>query len=407
MRKLSGLRGCGGSIKGAAEDFVVEEIQRGGVVLEAGRRYVHSDLGMEAADSGKFSVFVLQKRDWNTMQALRAVAKKCGRGFKSVGFAGTKDKTSVSTQLCSIFGAKPDALASLRIKDISINGSWASDAGVKLGDLVGNRFTIRITAPYDASAIQGINDDLCGVFPNYFGEQRFGVRGNNVKIGVSILQGDFEGAVMEFLTGTENEKNAGVVEARNRLRCERDFASALGYFPAYLKYERLVLDRLSQYPTDYANSLRRLPRQLLLMFVHSVEAHIFNMELEARVTAGETSPRDGDLACLADTSGFPDMNSVADQHKTEGKKRFAVGSIVGFESERLTQYQDALLNELGISKEQFKIKTMPELSMKGTYRALFAPYIGFSSSIETGNAVLKFSLPAGAYATALLNEFMN
>lgn len=50
---------------------------------------------------------------------------------------------------------------------------------------------------------------------------------------------------------------------------------------------------------------------------------------------------------------------------------------------------------------------MPELNCKGQYRVLFAPYRGFQSVRGEDDSVrMQFSLPAGSYATALLNEFV-
>ncbi len=407
MKRLSKSAGSGGDIKCSADDFIVEEIQKDNVVLELGRTYSNIELGMDANPKGKFTVFVMQKNCWNTTQALKAIAKRCGRGFRSVGFAGTKDRVSVSTQLCSVFGATPEILGSLHMKDLIVNGAWASDAGISLGDLLGNRFTIVVRDPDDYDAVSSINDELEGVFPNYFGEQRFGFRDNNVSVGTSILKGDFEAAVMEFLTGTKNEHNEAAIEARERLGKERDFFEALDYFPEYLKYERSMLERLSQYPTDYTNALRKLPRQLLLMFVHSIEAQLFNAELESRVAEGDIAPRGGDNACLTDRFGFPDINKVVTAKDADGKKCFGLGSIVGFETGKLTDSETDMLEKLGLSKEQFKVKRMPELSMKGSYRVLFAPYTGFSSFIEDSAIKMQFSLPAGSYATVLLNEFVS
>jgi tRNA pseudouridine13 synthase len=406
MQKLSTLKGSGGRIKSTADDFCVEEIQNGGVTLGIGIRHSSADLGLENPENGKFSTFIMEKRGWNTIQALRTIAKSLKHGFKSVGFAGTKDKVSVSTQLCSIFGARPAELMGLRIKDISINGAWNSVSGVKLGDLLGNRFTIRIRDLERPDVIDGIKAELNGAFPNYFGGQRFGARENNVSIGLSMMRGEFEDAVMSFLTETKNETNEAALQARTRLRDERDFWEAAKYFPSYLKYERLMLEYLSQYPTAYSDALRRLPRQLLMMFVHSVEAYIFNAELELRIINGETDAKENDRTCRADKFGFPDLSSIDKAGYVDGAKLFPVANIVGFESKTLTEYEVELLDRLGISKEMFRIKRMPELNVNGTFRVLFAPYLGFSSSVDGNDASLRFSLPAGSYATVLLDEFL-
>jgi Uncharacterized conserved protein len=62
--------------------------------------------------------------------------------------------------------------------------------------------------------------------------------------------------------------------------------------------------------------------------------------------------------------------------------------------------------KLGITKESFLIKSMPELSMKGDVRAILMPFKDFSYANEEENSALNlnFSLPSGSYATIFVNE---
>lgn len=405
MLTLSKSKGIGGKIKQSPEDFVVEEITKNGTVLKLDKTYTADDIGAETLQSGKFSEFVLQKKDWNTAQALRSIAKNFRRGIKSTAFAGTKDRTAISTQLCSIFGVGPEQLNTVRIKDIQINGAWYSNSKVEMGDLLGNRFYVTVRQP-NAAAEQKANDiieELNGRFPNYFGEQRFGSRGNNVEIGISMLKGDYEGAAMRFLTDTTNEINQSATEARKRLAGEQDFTQALQYFPGYLKYERTMLEYLSKYPSNYANAIRKLPRSLSLMFVHSVEAQIFNRELELRIDNDQTISMEDDITCGVDASGFPDLSS-AQKHASEAK--LIVANIVGYDT-KPNQVEDQVLKELEINTEMFKLPKMPELNCKGTLRVLFAPYIGMEVLQDNDqNLRFGFSLSSGCYATVLLSEFL-
>jgi len=397
-----------GSIKGSAEDFVVEEITENGTVLEAGRSFTAKELGFGVQPEGRFTAFVLQKRDWNTAQALKTVARRFSRGIKSTGFAGTKDRTSVSTQLCSIFGVTPEQVLSTRIKDISINGAWRSGSKVEMGALLGNRFTVTVRDINDIGLLKGRAERLNGIFPNYFGEQRFGYRNNNVEIGVDMMRGDLESAAMRFLTDSTNEQNAGAVGARKRLLEERDFASALRYCPRFLKYESLVLEHLSRSPSDFGGALRMLPRSLTLMFLHSVDAYIFNRELDDRISSGggSAAQRVGELACMADRHGFPDLSTAKILEKgDEERYTFAVANVLGYES-AATEFEERTMKGMGITKEMFKVKSMPELNCRGNMRVLFAPFLNFSCTGAGKDAKLSFSLPAGSYATTLLAELV-
>ncbi|MGC8001341.1 tRNA pseudouridine(13) synthase TruD, partial [Salmonella enterica] len=72
---------------------------------------------------------------------------------------------------------------------------WAARHGnkLRLGHLKGNRFAIkvrgvnatdvvRLRAPIDELARRGM--------PNYFGEQRFGRRNDNDRLGAALMRGD-------------------------------------------------------------------------------------------------------------------------------------------------------------------------------------------------------------------------
>ena len=405
LERLSQERPISGVFKQEASDFIVEEITQNGTTLETNKVYDPSDLG-EKESAGRFTTFILQKTDWNTVQALREISKKLMKGRKSFGFAGTKDRRSISVQRCSIFGVEPSDIMNVHVKDVSINGAWKSDEGVKLGELLGNRFTIAIhTEDKDAmEKTQAIMKDL-DKFPNYFGMQRFGNRGNNVEVGLGILKGDFEKSAISFLTDTKNETNHDAVEARKKLSESLDFKDALSYFPSYLRYERQMLESLAKNPSDYANALRKLPRQITLMFVHSVESYIFNKELGMRLRDPEAHA--GDLVCKKDSFGFPDLSEVYTFNEDD-RNCLLVGNIVGYNTKNITDCEKDIMEELGINSEDFRVKRMPELNCKGQYRVLFSPVKEFGvQQVESENVIkLGFSIPAGAYATALLNEIV-
>jgi tRNA pseudouridine13 synthase len=416
---LSNTKGIGGIIKSNAESFIVEEIIQNGNILEINKKYGALDLNLNDSSNqnDKFVIFILQKKNWNTIQALKAIARRFKRGIKSIGFAGTKDRISISTQLCSFYGISKEQipmLKSLNIKDLSINGAWLGNKKIGLGDLQGNKFTVTIERNLlnkndDNNTIESINNELNGVFPNYFGTQRFGTRANNVEIGIDILKGNLESATMKFLVDTNNEYNEEAINARKRLNNEKDFKSAIQYFPKYLKYERLILEHLSKISNDYAGALKKLPRNILLMFTHSVSSYIFNSELDYRIKHKMFEPLDGDLICYENEQGLPDINNILkyenNKQQNYNSKNFIIGNIIGYDKE-LNSVEEKIMKSLNIEKEDFKVKEMPELKNKGSYRTLFAPYLNFNYKTSNDKIIMQFSLLSGSYATVLLDEFM-
>lgn len=398
MRFLSVGSGTGGSIKSVPEDFVVAEITGNGTVLDINSRYTPDMLQEKDDPDARFARFVLKKRDWDTIGALTAMAKKMGRGRKSIGYAGTKDKASVSVQLASIFGVSPGQVLGTRIKDIEVMGAWRGNE-VEMGSNVGNAFSIRVRNAAHAGYASRIIEELGGRFPNYFDKQRFGYRLNNFRIGRLIIDNRPEEAMMAFLTDTANEDNADARAARERLSAELNFRSALGYFPRHLKYERAVIDYMSRYGNP-ANSMRKLPRGILLMFVHAVESGIFNAALEKRLERSDMASK---VHCAENFYGFPDVGNLA----PDAGAGFAVSPLIGYETrpEYLGECEIEVMESMGLAPESFKVRSMPELSLRGAFRSLLAPVKGLSCTEEgAGILLLGFKIPSGTYATVLVNE---
>ena len=392
MDRFSRSAGIGGIIKAAPQDFLVEEIAPDGAIYELGRPFTRE------GEPGPYVHFILQKKNWTTASAISEIAKKLGANPRGFNIAGMKDRVSMSTQLCSASGVPKEALLSLSVKDISINGAWGARERVRMGQLLGNRFTILVRDAETDSAderVRAISDELGGRFPNYFGEQRFGTsRKNTHLVGRKLLAGELEDAVVMFLCDTSSEKNELVSQARKELEGSRDFKRALSYFPKHLRLERTLIAYLAKNPGSYANALRKLPRNILLLFIHAFQSDLFNRLLSERIREGDIALEEGEYFC-GETLGFPDTD------KTEGEG-WICGKIIGYGTP-LNGREKGLLEEIGVPKDAFRMKSMPEIASKGSYRTLFAPLKDFSRN----GCVFRFSLPAGSYATVAMKEFMD
>lgn len=391
---LSKTPGIGGTLKSAPEDFLVEEMLPDGTVLELGKR-------MEMpGQPGRFIHFILEKNNWTTAFAIREIAKRLRSSHRNFGFAGSKDKCAMTTQLASGFGINKDALLALGIRGISINGAWSAKDKVRLGDLAGNRFTIRVNgAKYGPEAagesVGRIRSELGGRFPNYFGEQRFGSSRRNTHIvGEKIIRGDYEGAAMSFLCDSEGEENQEARLARKELLGTQDFKAALKEFPKHLKLELAMISHLAEKPGDFTGAFLALPRQTLLLFVHAFQSSLFNRLLSERMGEGDVVMEEGEYLCPVSSLGFPDLEKM----DVEG---WLCIKILGYNSNPNGR-EKALLDSLGIKKDDFRVKGIPEVGSKGTFRTAFAPLRDFSFS----DPVFRFSLQSGSYATAALREFM-
>ncbi|RME79478.1 MAG: tRNA pseudouridine(13) synthase TruD [Methanobacteriota archaeon] len=367
-------------IKKRPEDFIVEEVP-----LESPKLSVSANYEFTGGE-GKFLHAVLVKKNWSTDMALKRICRLLGVSKKRADYAGTKDKRAWTAQLFSLYSVDAEKLSSLSIRDVKLFPLHYADKPIKMGDLRGNAFTIAIDS-YSRESLSELN----GKFPNYYGEQRFGNSGITHKVGYLMLKGMYEEAVMLFLTERENEKNEEAKEARALLKEHGDFKRALNEFPYFLRHERTILGHLSNKPNDYVNALRRLPRGTLLMFIHAVQSFLFNKYLEKRITI--EGLLEDEYMCSSDKDGFP----IIDKEGTS----YVVAPVIGYESSVNNLYKE-VLSSLDLSKEDFLIKSMPELSSRGTKRLLFSPIL----NLIEGNP-LSFTLPSGSYATVFLREIIS
>jgi len=367
---LSKLEGVGGTIKENPEDFLVEEITPEGIVLEIGKSQQFSP------GTGEYVQFTVEKKNWDTMRAVKEIARACRVSHTRIKFAGTKDRRCVSAQRMSMWKVPISTLEKVRIKDMVLRDFCFSDEPVNLGMSKGNRFTIAIKGvPNDAdSKVKKIVEELNGKTPNFFGAQRFGSRLNNHAIGKHLIKGQIKEAIMAYVcdTGGEPEEAA---KARDELRRTEDFKAAFHSFPNYLGFEKSVLNHLAVKPADFVGALRVIPKKLRLMFVHSYQGYIFNMALSEYMKGGKT-PKE-----------LP---------------------MVGYEIE-MDDVTKNLLEKEGVEKGELKIPPMPEMSVPGEAREAFVEFkdfeiVGFNEGDV--NLTVRFSLPPGAYATMLLRELM-
>lgn len=390
---LSKTPGIGGNIKSTPDDFLVEEISENGQVYELNNQITNSDF-----ENGQFVHFILQKRDWSTSSAISEIAKRLRMGPKRFNTAGIKDKVAHTTQLVSAYGVSKEKILAVNIKDIKINGAWLANDKVRIGSLLGNRFTIKSDgSSNDPETISKIYLELNGIFPNYFGSQRFGSTRNNTHIiGQKMLLGKFDEAVGHFLFDTDGEQNQSAVNARKNLSETKNYSLALKEFPKYLRLERTVIAHLSSHPSDYLGALRKLPRNILLLFVHAFQSHLFNHQLSERIYSGAIELEIGEFYC-SENFGFPDTSRPSDQGIIAGK-------LIGFDSP-ISKTEEDLLSSYGLSKDSFRNKSVPELSLKGSYRPLFSPLKEFT--FDAKSSTFRFSLSSGSYATVALREFID
>ena len=154
-------------LKASAEDFQVDEV-----------------LDIPLAGEGEHLWLWVEKRNLNTEEAARRLAKAAGVPLRTVSYAGLKDRQALTRQWFSLHlpgKADPD-LTRAQDETLQILNVARHKRKLQRGAHSANGFTLRLT---DLKADKGELDarleqlKQTGV-PNYFGSQRFGFDGGNV-----------------------------------------------------------------------------------------------------------------------------------------------------------------------------------------------------------------------------------
>ncbi len=173
----------------------------GGPLGRAIVRHMPEDFHVEEIPSfpldgtGEHVFLQIRKRNRNTEEVARELAKFCQVGNEAVGFAGLKDKHAVTVQWFSVQlpgkGPEPD-WNQLVSADLQILANQRHRKKLRRGVLVGNRFRILLRDCH-LLADNGIEERLQHLrthgVPNYFGEQRFGAEGGNLRQAELLFSG--------------------------------------------------------------------------------------------------------------------------------------------------------------------------------------------------------------------------
>ncbi|MEM2337497.1 MAG: tRNA pseudouridine(13) synthase TruD [Candidatus Bathyarchaeia archaeon] len=426
--------GIGGVIKRFPEDFLVEEI-----LVDGTRAEIHPKTITQIEESPiqRYLLCVLVKRSWDNLQAIRVIARNLGIKTRQISIAGIKDANAVTAQHITVESVTKEDLQKIHVKDLEIHPIRYFNVKLSPHYLRGNHFKITIRAinyseKVTRNRISRIIKEIqaLGGVPNFFGHQRFGTtRPITHLVGKALVKGDFHRAVMLFLAKPSPNEHPQSRKVREELWKTQDFKSALKSFPKSLHYERLVLRHLVKRPKDYIGALKRLPTKLQVLFPQAYQAYLFNKILSRRMSQGLliNKAEIGDYVIEVEPSGNPNTlkyKMVSSENISEINKAIANGRmalavpLAGFR-QTLSQgiqgeIERTVLEEEGISLQDFKIKKLPEISLKGELRAALARIKDFmlheiskdETSHHKNRAVMSFMLYRGSYATIVLREIM-
>ncbi len=302
----------------------------------------------EPSGEGAHTFVWVEKRGRSTEEIARALARVSGAEARDVGYAGRKDRWAVARQWFSVPGLEPERALSIELPEARVLRAARHPHKLRTGQLRANRFELRVRevgAEAAAAAQRELDRAVRVGMPNRYGEQRFGRDGDNAERGRALLEG--------------------------RLR-----------------------------PRD-----RRAAR----FWLSALQAELFNAALERR-----SLPLDqvelGDLAQVCASGGVFLVEDLArEAPRAAAFEISATGPIFGTRMSEPAgvpaERERAVLEAFGIAPPA-AWKVPRGLRVRGARRPLRVRPEGATASHADGVLQLAFTLPAGSYATVLVQTLL-
>jgi len=390
------LPGIGGRIKERIEDFQVEEIPL-----------------YEPCGTGTHVYFRVLKKGVPTAAAAERIARYMSVRASEIGIAGLKDAQGITTQMMSLEHADSEKLAGY--KDTQVRVVWISRHGnkLRLGHLRGNRFVIRIRGVGEEQV--GPASEILDVLirrgvPNYFGAQRFGLRGDTGRLGEALVKNDLEEFVAMFLGRPQPTDPEHPRAARDAFDAGC-YQRALQLWPRHYANERRALAAYKKKRRPRA-AVAAISKRMKRFYISAFQSCIFNEVLAKRIDTIDKVLL-GDLGRKTDTGGIFTVEDVqSEQPRADAFEISPTGPLVGYRASLATgepgRIEHDALDAHGIAQGDFR--KMGRLKVKGARRALRArlePPALESGTDEHGNYIqLGITAPPGCYATMVLREIM-
>lgn len=417
----SDLPAVAGVFKARWEDFEVVEVP-----------------AFEPEGAGDHLWLEVEKHGLATPRAVSDLARALGVKPSSVGYAGMKDARAVARQWMSVEHVDPDRALGLELPRIRVLQAVRHPRKLRRGWHRGNRFVIRIRrSDSGPPPVAGGDPDVAvtlvgqvldvlasrGV-PNYYGPQRFGTRGDTWRVGRALAREEWDEAAAliagrPLRAGDEavdpaagiHADSGDILRARELFDAGR-FAEAADAWPRGFGQCARLARAMDRTGGDAARALPVVGKRMLRLYASAYQSWLFNAVLAERVRGGTMARLlDGDLAWKHDTEAlFLVDDPAAEQGRADAFEVSPTGPLVGRRMREpggaVAALETRIVTAIGLRPESLESRAMAPLT--GRRRPL---------RFRVGNAAvtpgtdglgryleLRFALPPGCYATAVLRE---
>lgn len=420
------LSGLDAVFKARWEDFEVEELPQ-----------------FEPEGTGDHLWLEIEKRGLATPRAVSEVARALGVKPSSVGYAGMKDARAVARQWLSVEHVAPESALALENPRITVLRAVRHPRKLRRGWHRGNRFVIRlrpgsVQSP-DSPAPNGRGGDealaldhIRGVLrvlssfgvPNYYGPQRFGTRGDTWRVGRALAREEWELAAT-LIAGRPLypdddavDPAAGVfpdsgdILRARQLFDEGRYAEAAESWPRGFGQCARLAEAMDRTGGEAARAIPVVGKRMLRLYASAYQSWLFNGVLAERIRSGTMATLlPGDLAWKHDTEAlFLVDDPAAEQPRADAFEISATGPLVGRRMREPTGEVAALesrvIEEAGLRPEALDSRAMAPLTgRRRPLRFTLSDVGAMPGSDDRGPYIeLRFALPPGCYATAVLRE---
>jgi tRNA pseudouridine13 synthase len=368
----------------------------------------------EPSGEGEHVYAEFQKIGMTTFDAIDRIARVLHVHPRDIGYAGMKDARAITRQIFSIPGTTEQAVMGLKIPNLE--PLWAARHGnkLRLGHLAGNRFAVKVrdVNPTDVVKLQPLIDILrTRGLPNYFGEQRFGRRGDNHLLGAALLRDDND-TVLRLLLGSPNPDIDDSNSMGARKSFDRgNFEHAMKLFPRNSGMERRILHRLIK-TGNPRTAVRAVDEKLRRLWISALQSELFNQVVARRIATIDTLI-DGDLAWKHENGACFTVESAAtEQPRAATFEISPTGPLLGY---RMTlpagaalEIEQQVFADYQLAPEDFRVEG--RLRVKGARRPLRVQPkdIELAAGVDDhgSHITFAFTLPPGSFATVFLRECM-
>ncbi|QUH23512.1 tRNA pseudouridine(13) synthase TruD [Methanobacterium alkalithermotolerans] len=405
---ITPTKGTGGTIRVEYEDFYVEEIPE---TIPTGE--------------GPNTWMWIEKKGRTTLDVVLDIARDLKLSRKRMGFAGMKDKKAVTRQWLGISNFESKDLEPIldkyhHVKFIKVTQNQKK---LRMGQLLGNKFRILIrnieNPDESAFEAQKVLKKLEEVgTPNYYGWQRFGKpRSNTHLVGKALTKNSLKKTVGAYI-GNPYDDEPEHIKAARAAYDDGNLEKSFELMPTGMRYERMMLRTLLKEEKkkqtldeeSYRKALYSLPKPLSRMFIHAYQSFLFNKAVSKRSALGINQYHEGDIIIDNDEHLIHDGSPEDIQEQMDNFQAHPTaplfGSKVPLAGGKLGEMEQEVLDEEGLSLDDFKCPKMPKLGSHGLRRAIRFKIWDVSATATPEGILTEFSIPKGCYATAVLREIM-